>query len=129
MGLRSIRELDEGLEGELSSPHLSLLLCGARALEGQPVHLHGDGEDRSVDRARLRHHAVLQARPELIELHQGILRRLGPGQFLIDEAELTQVPVVVFLQRPFPLQAGAPTSCRIGAEQRLALCRSDGAIL
>lgn len=111
MGLRSIGELDEGLEGQLCGPHLGFLLRGACALKGQPVDFHSDGEDGSVDRARLRHHPVLQAGPQLIQLYQRVLWSLRPGQFLIDQTELTQVPVIVFLQWPFPLQTRTPASC------------------
>lgn len=69
VGLGCVGELDEGFESEFGGPHLRFLLRGSGTLKGESVNLHGNGEDRSVDGAGLGHHAVLQPRPKLVQLH------------------------------------------------------------
>lgn len=67
--------------GEHLESHLQLgrPLGVAGGLVAGPLDVHGHGEDRSVHGARLGQQAVLEARVDLVQAHQGVHGVVGVG--------------------------------------------------
>lgn len=122
VGLRGVGKLDEGAQGLLGRVQLGLLLRGAGALEDLPVDLDRHDEEGGVHGSRLRQQRILQARLDLVELHQRVLGQRGPRRPPpLLQAELG-VAIAALIQGPLP--AGAPAT-PVG--ERGALARPRGA--
>ncbi len=80
--LRRVRQLHERRQRLLRRQQLRLLLRGALPDERRAVHVDGHDEDGRVHRPRLVLELVLEARLELVQLHQRVLWQRNRTQLL-----------------------------------------------